>query len=418
MKKTLTLFLTAQITLFAGISNIQALYDQQKYERVISEAQKSISEYSNPKLHLLWAKSAAALHRDEMAMSAYERVLMLDPDNTEVRVNLTLLYADLEREELVDQMLKSTQNYQLTPAQRTSLETLSGYDLDSLNVSASIGIGYDSNINVSPDDLDLPEIGENIGTMFTQFKSRLSYTNDLNEKGGWYMRSDADIFYQNNTDASYYDLFVGAVAVGLGYSNGSYDILFPVTYGYLNYLDRDLLESISFNPRVNFPISKTLIGNVNARYTERNYMQEVDKGGDDYISGVGLGLYRIFENNFAYFNTNYDNYIAKYSDGFAFIDKEKISVSMGINYNVKEWFVARFDYRYAHSRYEDIITLEGDKRSDNYHQTELKISRMFTDTMEALLFYRYAKNNSNYDLAEYDKNIVMFGLQYNYKETK
>lgn len=87
---------------------------------------------------------------------------------------------------------------------------------------------------------------------------------------------------------------------------------------------------------------------------------------------------------------------------------------MGINYNVEEWFIARFDYRYRYAKYDDSIEGSGDKRSDDYHQTEFKVSRMLTDTMEASLLYRYSKNNSNYELAEYDKDIVMLGIKYNF----
>jgi len=414
MKKTATLLLMSPVILFAGIAEIQTLYDKKNYDQVITEAQKSTSEYGNAKLHLLWARSAEALGKDEIAMSAYERVLLINPDNTEVRVHLAMFYTYSDRHQLAEEMSKSIENYQLTPAQRMSLDRLEKDDLQQFKASASIAMGYDSNINVSPDDLNLPEFGEEIDTLFTQFQANLSYIHDLDEKGGWYLRSDADIFYQNNADASYYNLFTGAANIGLGYSNDFYDVLLPVSYGRMNYLDRDLLENFSTDPRINITLSKSLIGNINARYTHRSYLQEEDKNRDDDIAGIGLGLYWFVENNFAYISTNYDNYDAKYSNSLRFTDKETTSVSMGINYHVKEWFIARLDYRYRYAKYDDIIEGDGNKRSDDYHQTEFKVSRMLSDTMEALLLYRYAKNNSNYELAEYDKDIVMLGIKYNF----
>jgi len=414
MKKTLTLLCAVQITLLAGVPEMQILYDQKKYEAVIDEAQKSTSEYGNIKLHLLWAKSAEALNKEEMAMSAYERVLILDPNDTEVRVHMANFYASSERDELADEMLESIENYQLTPEQRMSLETLKKDGLQHFKGSASMALGYDSNINVSPDDLDLPRYGEGINTRFTQFRANLSYTHDLDEKGGWYLRSDANIFYQTNAGASYYNLFAGSADIGLGYRNDLYDILLPISYGRVNYLDRDLLESVSVAPRINFTLSKSFIGNINARYTERSYLEEADKKRDDSITGIGLGLYWIFDKNFVYFSTNYDNYDAKYSESLHFTNKETTRVTMGINYNVEEWFIARLDYRYRYARYDDLIENSLNKRSDDYHQTELKVSKMIDDKLEASLLYRYIKNNSNYDLAEYNKDITMLGLQYNF----
>lgn len=414
MKKKLTLLLVTQTVLLAGIAKMQTLYDQKKYEQVIAEAQKSTSEYGNSKLHLLWAESAKALHKDEMAMSAYERVLMIDPDNKEVRVQLAMLYASMDRDDLANKMSRSLENYQLTPAQRTSLETLKKNDLERLNTSASIAIGYDSNINVSPGDLDLPLYGEEIGTMFTLFKGSLSYTHELDEKGGWYLRSDADIYYQNNADASYYNLFAGSVDIGPGYSEGMYDVYLPVSYRRFHYLNRDFLESVSFDPRINIALSKSYILNFSARYTQRTYFDETDKNRDDSVAGIGAGLYWFLDDNFAYINTNYDNYSAKYSDSLLFTDKETMKISMGVNYYVEEWFFARLDYRYRYAKYDDQVEDSGDKRRDRFHQIEAKVSRMISDTLEALLLYRYSRNNSNYVVMEYDKDVVMLGLQYNY----
>ncbi len=410
----MALLVAAQITLLAGVADMQTLYEQKKYEQVIAEAQKSTSEYGNPKLHLIWAKSAEALGKDEMAMSAYERVLMIDPDDIEVRVHLAMLYNRLSRNDLADEMSKSTENYQLTPAQRRSINTLCSDVPQRIKASASIAMGYDSNINVSPDDLDLLPFGEEINTWFTQFKGSLSYTHELNEEGGWYLRSDAYVFYQNNADASYYNLFAGSAGIGLGYSGSFYDVFLPVSYGRIHYLDHDLMESVSVDPRINFALSASLVGNINARYTQRSYLHEADKKQDDSVTSIGLGMYWLFEKNFAYINTNYNNYSAKYSDSLLFTDKETMRVSMGINYHVKDWFITRFDYRYRHAKYDELIEGSGDERSDNYHQAELKVSKMLSDTMEGSLLYRYSKNNSNYDLAEYDKDIIMLTIQYNF----
>lgn len=414
MKNTTALLLIAPITLLAGMVELKSLYDQKKYKAVISKAQQSTSEYDNPKLHLLWAKSAESLGKEEIAMSSYERVLMLDPDNVEVRVHLAIYYSKTGRYELAKEMSKSTENYQLTPAQRMSIQTLGEDELQSFKTSASMSIGYDSNINVSPGDLDLPLYDEEIDTMFTLFTGSLSYTHDLDEKGGWYLRSDADIFYQHNADASYYDLFAGSAGIGLGYRGNSYDAFLPVSYKWINYLDRDFMEVFSVDPRINFTLSDSLIGNINARYAQRSYLHENDKNRDDSITGIGTGLYWFFEKNFTYISANYDNYSAKHSDSLRFTNKDTTRVAMGINYNVEDLFIIRLDYRYRYAKYNDRIEETGEERSDDYNQIECKVSRMLTDTLEASLLYRYSTNNSNYDLVEYDKNIIMLGLQYNF----
>ncbi len=414
MKKTLTLLCAAQITLFASMAEVQTLYDQKKYEAAIIEAEQSTKEFGNPKLHLLWAKSAEALGKDEMAMSAYERVLMMDPDNTEVRVHLVSLYAYLDRGELATEMSKSTENYQLTPSQRMSLDTLKKDDLETIKASATLSVGYDSNVNVSPNDLTIPNNEEAQSSLFAQFRGHLSYTHELDEKGGWYLRSDADIFYQNNASASYYNLFAGSVDIGVGYRDKNYDLFLPVKYGRVNYLDRDFMETIGIEPRANVVFSKSLIGNINARYTERSYLHAADKNRDDTVFGYGAGMYWLFDKNFAYFKGNYDDYNAQHLDNLRFTNKEILSINIGLNYDIDDWFITRLDYRYRYTLYRDFIDDGSKQRSDDYEQYEFKLSKMLSDSMEGSLLYRYSNNRSNYDLAEYDKDVVMFGFQYNY----
>jgi len=416
MKKITGFLLTAQIALFAGVTEMQTLYNQKNYEAVIEEAKRSTSDFGNSDLHLMWGYSAEALGKNEMAMSAYERVLMMDPDNVEIRVHLTSLYAYLDRDKLATEMSKSTEIYQLTPAQRNSLNTLKKADAAALKVAATLAIGYDSNINVSPEDLELPTNNEAISSMFAQFTAHLSYTYALSQEKDWYFRTDADIFSQNNfdSDAEYYNIFAVSAKLGLGYRGDKFDLYVPLKYGRMHYLERDFLETVGVEPRVNITLSESLIGNLNARYTERSYLDNADKNRDDTVTGYGGGLYWLFDKNFAYLTSNYDDYEAQNTNSLLFTDKETFNLTAGVNYDVNDLFIARLGYRYRYSLYGDFLPDGNKQRSDYYNQGEVKVSKMFLDTMEGSLLYRYSTNKSNYELAEYDKDVVIFGLQYNY----
>ena len=364
----------------------------------------------------MWGYSAEALGQNEMAMSAYERVLMLDPNNVEVRVHLTSLYAYLDRDKLATEMSKSTENYQLTPAQRNSLNTLKKADAAALKVAATLAIGYDSNINVSPEDLEIPTNDDALSTMFAQFTAHLSYTYALTDKKDWYFRTDADIFSQTNFEsaAEYYNVFAASAKLGLGYRGDKFDMYVPLKYGRMHYLERDFLETVGLEPRVNITFSESLIGNLNARYTERSYLDAADKNRDDTVAGYGGGFYWLFDKNFAYLTSSYDNYEAQHANSLLFTDKETFNLTAGVNYDVNDLFITRLDYRYRYTLYDDFLPEGNDQRSDYYNQGEVKVSKMFLDTMEGSVLYRYSTNRSNYDLAEYDKDVVMFGLQYNY----
>jgi len=422
--KLIILLITLSSLAFASYENSEQFYKNGEYQKAINEAKSSFSEYSNPKLHLLWAKSAEALGHTGEAMSAYERVVMLDESDTESRVALVKIYKKSSRDDLAKEMSKELQNYQLTPAQRSSLDLLQGGSIDSFKAKATLGVGYDSNINVSATGSDLDGYYQTTGisgeksTLFSRLNGSLSYINELQEKGGWYVRGDARIYYQNNSDAHFYDMFVGSLEAGVGYAEDGYTLYMPIGYDRVNYLDVDLLSQVRVAPKVNITLNKNYILNINAKYASRSYSKEVYKGMGDTSYGVGAGFYYLFDKNYAYMTANYASYSSSQTIHNAYIDKNMLTLSLGVNYTLSSWLVARLDYRYRKGSYDETIAInnptETTDRADDYNQIELKLSHYFADNYELFISDRYAKNSSNYVPAEYKKNILMFGISANY----
>jgi len=423
MKKVI-LFTMLSTLAFASYENSENFYKSAQYQKAIDEAKSSYDEYSNPKLHLLWAKSAEALGHTGEAMSAYERVVMLDENNTNARVALFKIYQKSSRNELAKEMRKELRNYQLTPAQRSSLDLLKGTNIHSFKAKATLGIGYDSNINVSATGSDLDDYYNTTGisgeksTLFSRLNGSLSYINEIEEKGAWYLRGDAKLYYQNNSDAHYYDMFVGSLEAGVGYTGDGYTFYLPLGYDNVNYLDVGLLSQVRVSPTLNITLNESYILNLNAKYATRSYPKDRYKGMGDSSKGAGVGLYYLFNKNYAYVKADYGDFSSKENIHNAYIDKSMLTLSIGVNYALSTWLVARVDYRYRKGSYDDTIDVnsaaETTSRSDDYNQIELKLSHYFAGNYEVFISDRYAKNSSNYLPAEYTKNIFMFGLSANY----
>lgn len=417
--KILISLITLTVLANASYEKAQEYYEAKNYKEAIEEAKGSTSEYSNPKLHLLWAKSAEALGNSEEAMSAYERAAMLDETNSESRLALHKIYKQSNRENLAKEMSSELENYQLTPAQRSSLDLVSGTDIHSIKSQATLALGHDSNINISAKENDLYTsiVGEK-STLFARVNGSVSYVNELEDKAGWYLRGDLKAYYQNNFDASYYNMFVGTGEAGVGYAGSNYSVYLPVGYDRINYLESDLLGQLRIAPRVNVSLNKNFLMSADLKYAIRTYQDAKYKGMNDTGIGAGAGLYYLFDKNFAYLKLKYEDYTASETIKFNFVDKNFMTLSIGANYNVKDWFVARVDYRYRSAEYSDTITptsmLSAEKRADQYNQLELKLSHYLAKNYELFVSDKYIKNSSNYIPAEYTKNIFMFGISANY----
>ncbi|MEA2073824.1 MAG: hypothetical protein U9O86_09590 [Campylobacterota bacterium] len=418
--KILISLITLTVLANASYEKVQQFYESGEYLNAIQEAKSSTEEYSNPKLHLLWAKSAESLGDTNEAMAAYERVAMLDANSADSRVALLKIYQESSREALAQEMSSELENFQLTPQQRTSLGLLKGKEINTLKARATLALGHDSNINVSAKASDLDAYyglsgyeGEK-STLFARVNGSVSYVNELQEKGGWYVQGDLNAYYQNNFDASYFNMFVGTLEAGVGYAGDGYTLYMPIGYDRVNYLESDLLGQIRVAPRANISLSEDFILNVNAKYATREYQDVKYKGMSDSTIASGAGLYYIFDKSFAYLNLKYEDFRQDNRGSIRFIDKTMTTLSIGVNYSVQDLFVARFDYRYRAGQYEDNIFTDSERRADSYNQVELKLSRYIAKNYELFISDRYVKNDSNYIPAQYSKNIFMFGVSANY----
>ncbi len=133
-KILLSALLLAGTQLFSvEMETLQAYYDQGAYQNVIAEASADYAQYDNPKLHLLWAKSAEALGDDITAMSAYERVLLLDPAQSDAQIALVAIYKRLHRDMLSNALYANEFREASTASPRNR----------ELRLDARLSLGYD-----------------------------------------------------------------------------------------------------------------------------------------------------------------------------------------------------------------------------------------------------------------------------------
>jgi len=402
------------MVLSSSITDIQALYDQKRYAALIKEAKKDTETYSNVQLHVLWGKSAEALGHVEEAISAYERVLMITPNNATIRYELATLYLKSGRIFLLKQLTEGSEDYQLTVEENDRIVTLIKSDDSSLSASASVSAGYDSNINVSPGDLELPNSEEEISTRFIRLQVGLNYIYKAKDIENIYIQSGLAVSSQHN-EAGYFDLLIGVANAGVGYRSDTFNIYIPLKYSRIHYLNRDLMESVGVNPDFNYVFNASFIGNLNIKYAQRSFIEESDAIMDDTVFGAGTGLYWIFDDNLAYVKVSYNDYNAKHEEEAHFIGKEAIEISAGITYAINDDMFLDASYRYRDTSYDDTLTsITQQNRNDEYQKVDLKLSKLITEDIEGTLSYSYASNTSNHLPSEYSKNIVMCHLKYVY----
>ncbi len=351
-----------------------------------------------------------------LAQAAYERALIDNEKNSEARLKLAELYNSMQMNEQADAILTPLNDSQLTPEQRTTLASLKkveGESLHQFRARAAIYLGYDSNINISP--ITDTAIGAPLATLFSRYKADVSYLHDLDTVGGWFLRSDANLYYQNNASGHDYDALYGRLYAGGGYRGERYSLYIPLFYDRLNYLDRDLLQQVGIRPDLNIQLSNTLVLNVNGAYSTRQYIHSYDKDRDDNILSSESGLYWLEYKDMAYVKARFENHSAVNSDPRPFTDKTLYAATIGGIYSIPDILDLHMQYQYRYSDFAYVETLTGSgEREDHNHDLKVALERDILTQLRIQAQYRFISNQSNNNMAEYSKNEILLGLIYNY----
>ena len=421
--KFFILFMLLGSTLFASYEQAQKYYEHKEYTKAIAEAKSSFVEYSNPNLHLLWAKSAEALGSLTEAMSAYERVVILN-ESIDAKLALVRIYAASSRELLAEKMLKELEHSPLTKEQKVlfvALKSQNSYRSE-VNAGASLSFGYDSNINVSATGSILDDLGilqGAIRTPFSRISGGVSYLNELQERGGWYLQADLNLYHQNNTLAHYYDMTNIGASVGAGYKTSQYALYIPLSYSRFNYLATNLFTQVKIAPEIEMNLSEKERVLVTLDYSKRNYLDAVYKTLGDSSFGIGINYRYAFAKNSFYAGSRYEKYLSSYATHPNYIDKRALEASVGVNYRLNDWLGSTLEYKFRRIDYTDKVfdvnnLLSPAKRADSYSQIKLKFSHDFMKKYQLFLSGEYMKNDSKNLLSSYSKNIVMFGINGRY----
>lgn len=410
--------LSCTALLFADLNHAQQLYNQKNYAGAIAKAKQSTSAYGNPRLHLIWAKSAQALGRNLEAMSAYERVLIFQPNNIEAKKALARLYTKLNKPKLAIQIVKQLKEENVD-FKEFRLLNIKNKILDySLTGSVTMGVGYDTNINVHGDSDELDTFygttthTNKISSRFYRATANIEYLNQFGEN--FYIKGRFNGYYNIYSETNLYNVFLNTYRAGIGYyEKGKYNFFLPVTYATLNYLREDLLEIYSIYPQIDYFLSDDLIVSVKSKLQKREF-NDANRARDDESISLGAGLYYRFNKNLAFVDVDYEKFTARDDTPDDFVNKKTLTILTGIRYNITPAMKASLSYKVRFGDYEDtlgtILNPSTETRNDTFHQLTLKVSYQMRSNLELFVENEYSNNDTNYIPAKYDKNVFMVGL--------
>ncbi len=387
--------------LSANYKKSLSYYKSGLYRQAIKEAKSSKKSYSNPYLHLVWGASAQKLGKLNEAMSAYERVLLLDPSNMQAQKALDAIYT-------------KTKRYKLLKDKDPS------HPLKNWNNTISLGFGFDDNLDATPDSETLQEYFGNTAdtnktsSPFARLTGALSYTDDFNEDGGWSIKYLLKAYAQNNFQNNFYNLTTFSFETGLGYNDLNYNFYLPISYHRVNYLNKDLLSQYRVNPKLLIPVGTSNILDMNLIYSQNKYIDPKDTNKNDTTYAVELGNYFLSGKDYFSIHMKYEHHSAINLLPSKYIGANFWTLKLGTKYLLSPKWLTQVNYRFRYGQYDDLVGTSITTRDDNFHQLDTKLSYQWLESSHLFIADTYTENKSNYPAAVYQKNILLLGMDFSF----
>ena len=369
--------------------------------------------------NLNWAKCEAKLGHIDEAMSAYERVLLANPNNAEATIALAKYYNDNSMTYELKELKQTVDNSRLSPEQRQIVATLlqDEKSLVSTRFSAALDFGYDDNLNfgIYTNSNPNPNGGShNMSSAFHALSLSGNYVNELDEVGGFSFQSNANLYWQENYSAHYYDTLYGSVDAGVGYSTSNLLLYLPLVYRRIHYLNTDLYEQYGVAPRLTASFGEGLLMNLELQYLKRKHKDSQYKDADDTLSSISAGLYKFYGDNYIYAQAKYNHFDADSATAALFTKYNYFQFFAGASYEIEGVAIAGINYQYGYGDYSEPVPYMNGEREDELNQINFSLQRSIAENMKVVFNYTYADNESNYDVASYKKQTVTIGLHYDY----
>ena len=399
------------------ISSLEA-YDN-KCQRDASYYENNFANASNLELfNLAWARCEKSLGHDDASFSAYERVLLYNPNNNEAIFALIPLYKKMGMDKNTQILLSDVDKQHLTLSQKRELYSLKIKQFMGVTTTfkKSVEYGYDTNLNynIFTTNSVLP-VASTLESRFYAIDIKAHLLYEFSDDSDFSIQSNLELYKKDNKEGSYFDLSYGKLDIGLGYNTSTLSLYIPIVYLRMKYLDRDLYQQIGISPKLTMSIYDELLLNLGLQYTQREYINATDKGANDTMIDASIGVYRFFGDSFIYSQFDYGQNRADASTPSQFTGYKFFHIFAGINYNIKKYDMnLGLDYQYSYRDYDDTIATTTQKRVDEFQQAHLYLKKEIKANWTVKLEYRYLNNNSNYALIDYDKQISSIGLEYKY----
>jgi len=403
----------------------QTFYNQGAFQKAYELFESlSLASPENAEYNFLLGRSALELKLYDQAVTAFDRVLMLNPSHTRTHLELARLFYETEQLEQasheLDLVLKENipQNIRdIATAFKTRVDERKSKH--SFSAALVFGGGYDSNANndigrkefIIP-AFNIPITGNDAVSDTNIFATAvLNHTYDFGEKGGWTLENSFVAYDKLNTKLSKNNLALFSLSAAPTWSQKEYKLSFPLSYDRVFLNGQGYMYNLSASIKGSYLLDET--SQIESGLTHKRGYYDEDETQDVIANTVFLSYKKAFGDDpiLLSLTTSYSTN-AEVNTGRTDVESNGYSYGIELSKAFQNGLRTSLGYTASQSDFNDVDVLYGTKRKDTRDEYEFTLGYMYTKNLSFNATLSYAENCSNHDPFNYDKITALLTAVY------
>jgi len=382
-------------------------------------------DYTDKEVNFYLARSAFELGNLEIALSAYERVLLYHPQENRIRLEYarTLFLLGLADEAKKEFQLVLDSNPPKIVAEKIGkyLVALEPKRIrNSFGGSLSFGIHHATNVNNASTHsiLNIPSLGLNVAQnqnleSDSSHVEQLSmlHAYDFGEPNGYMWQNRLSVYAQHYLDFSQNNLLFTSFQSGVANYTQKYNYFLPLVYEKVWYGSEDYLDTYAFAPSLGYALSELAMLSVRARYGKKRFTTYEQR--DASVLGLWTGLSSALDEGMIFAEMGYANE-TKENEGRTDVDFNAYNLNLQYLHRFTDDLSYNVNYGFRFQQFNDEDTLFLSKRRDQNHIFGVGFNEQLTHAFSLNGTYNYILNVSNHDPFDYTKSQFMLNVNMNF----
>ncbi|MFK5949840.1 MAG: porin family protein [Methylococcales bacterium] len=399
-----------------AIKHFNAKEYQKSYDLL---SQIFLTYLSDSRLNFYLGRSAFELKMYDIALSAYERILIANPDNLRSRLEAarTLFhlksYKDAKKEftaiakmELPKNVRVNVERYRGLLEKLTQKKTLTGMFM--------AGLGYDSNANngALQGTYFLPIIGDVLpgtkGKSDTAHQEvmMLNHVRKLGDSGKYALKNSLMVFAKTMTDQTDKNVVLTGWTPSLMYKNKNGSAELAMGYNTMWFGSDSYLSTWMLNPKFNIKIDKTLGFSLQYKWQHKKNEIQSNRERDSDVKGVRIGLKKKLTNGFGLSALYGYDMERKIRGARTDVDQNVRSLALGATKAWDKSLSFNLGFNYRNPRYIAVDKSFFTQRADKNYAYSVGFTKKLEKTWILNAKYSRVRNLSNQGPFSYEKDLV------------